>query len=145
MRDLPDVSLFAANGVWGHYYIFCWSDTEKGGADCADDPGGWSAAGGTSFASPIMAGIQALINQKTGQNQGNPNSVYYQLAATEYNGSSADCDSQTALGWRVLVFSMTSRKEISMSTAQAGITVTSIWHEGVLSTQTIRTPCIPRH
>ena len=60
----------------------------NGGADCADDPSGWAKAGGTSFASPIMAGIQALINQKTGQNQGNPNSVYYQLAATEYNGSS---------------------------------------------------------
>ena len=25
VRDLPDVSLFAANGVWGHYYAFCWS------------------------------------------------------------------------------------------------------------------------
>ena len=98
VRDLPDVSLFAANGIWGHYYIFCWSDTENGGADCGDDPGGWSAAGGTSFASPIMAGIQALINRKTGQNQGNPNSVYYQLAATEYNGSSAACNSSNGVG-----------------------------------------------
>ncbi|MGI4830965.1 MAG: S53 family peptidase, partial [Janthinobacterium lividum] len=23
VRDLPDVSLFAANGVWGHYYVYC--------------------------------------------------------------------------------------------------------------------------
>lgn len=23
VRDLPDVSLFAANGVWSHYYIVC--------------------------------------------------------------------------------------------------------------------------
>ena len=27
VRDLPDVSLFAANGIWSHYYVFCWSDS----------------------------------------------------------------------------------------------------------------------
>ena len=98
VRDLPDLSLFAANGVWGHYYLFCFSDTSNGGAVCDDDPSSWSGAGGTSFAAPIMAGIQALVNQKTGQNQGNPNSVYYQLAATEYNGSSSSCNSSNGNG-----------------------------------------------
>ena len=29
--------------------------------------------GGTSFASPVMAGIQALVNQNVGGPQGNPN------------------------------------------------------------------------
>ena len=38
----------------------------NGGAACGSDPSAWSGAGGTSFASPIMAGIQALINQKAG-------------------------------------------------------------------------------
>ena len=28
VRDIPDVSLFAANGVWGHYYVVCYSDRE---------------------------------------------------------------------------------------------------------------------
>jgi subtilase family serine protease len=42
-----------------------------------------SAAGGTSFASPAMAGIQALVNQKMGGAQGNPNYTYYKLAAAE--------------------------------------------------------------
>ena len=90
VRDTPDVSLFAADGLWSHYYVFCWSDTANGGAACGTDPSAWSGAGGTSFASPIMAGIQALINQKAGGPQGNPAPVYYQLAATEYgsNGSS---------------------------------------------------------
>ena len=38
-----------------------------------------------SFASPILAGIQALINQYTGKRQqGNPNPVYYSIAAGEY-------------------------------------------------------------
>ncbi len=94
VRDTPDVSLFAADGLWSHFYIFCWSDTRNGGAACTGDPSGWSGAGGTSFASPIMAGVQALINQKAGGPQGNPNPVYYQLAATEFGPSgSTACDS----------------------------------------------------
>jgi subtilase family serine protease len=94
VRDLPDVSLFASNGLWGHYYVFCWSDTREGGAACTGAPSGWSGAGGTSFASPILAGIQALVNQKQGARQGNPNPVYYTLAATEYGASgSTSCNS----------------------------------------------------
>jgi hypothetical protein len=94
VRDTPDVSLFAADGLWGHYYVFCWSDTANGGAACSGSPSGWSGAGGTSFASPIMAGVQALINQRSGARQGNPNPTYYQIAANEYgtSGSSA-CNS----------------------------------------------------
>ncbi len=94
VRDMPDLSLFAANGLWGHYYVFCWSDTAQGGAPCTGAPSTWSGAGGTSFSSPIMAGIQALINQKAGGRQGNPNYVYYALAATEYGASgSSACNS----------------------------------------------------
>lgn len=94
VRDIPDVSLFAANGVWGHYYVFCDSDTSDGGVACKGAPSGWSGAGGTSFASPIMAGIQALVNEKTGSKQGNPNPTLYKLAATEYGtGGNANCNS----------------------------------------------------
>ena len=92
VRDIPDVSLFAADGVWGHYLVFCWSDIGNGGANCSGDPSTWAGGGGTSFSTPIMAGIQALINQKAGS-QGNPNYVYYQLAASSScnseNGDSA--------------------------------------------------------
>jgi pro-kumamolisin-like protein/VCBS repeat protein len=94
VRDLPDVSLFAANGAWNHYYVYCWSDAGNGGTACTGAPSGWSGAGGTSFASPIMAGVQALVNQHTGAKQGNPNYKYYQLAATEYGASgSSACNS----------------------------------------------------
>jgi hypothetical protein len=97
LRDLPDISLFASNGWWNHYYVFCWSDprqTSQGSASCAGAPSGWSAAGGTSFASPIMAGIQALVNQQAGGPQGNPNYKLYQLAAQEYGGGGgASCNS----------------------------------------------------
>lgn len=85
VRDLPDVSLFAGNGIWSHFYIYCDSD----GALCSGAPSNWGTAGGTSFSTPIMAGVQALINQKTGQSWGNPNTVYYALAKAEY-GSIGD-------------------------------------------------------
>jgi subtilase family serine protease len=94
VRDLPDVSLFAANGLWSHYYVFCYSDTANGGTACTGDPSGWTGAGGTSFGSPIMAGVQALINQKTGSRQGNPTPTLYSLAAVEYGpGGNASCNS----------------------------------------------------
>jgi subtilase family serine protease len=95
VRDMPDVSLFAANGVWNHFYIYCDSDVRDGGAPCTGAPANWAGAGGTSFASPIWAGFQALVNQKQGAAQGNPNPVLYALAATEYgtSGSSA-CNSR---------------------------------------------------
>lgn len=94
VRNLPDVSLFAANGLWSHYYVFCDSDIADGGAACAGAPSGWVGAGGTSFASPIWAGIQALVNQSQGGAQGNPNPVLYALAATQYGTTgSASCNS----------------------------------------------------
>jgi subtilase family serine protease len=101
VRDIPDVSLFAANGLWGHYYVYCYSNSSTAGKDdgsepCTGAPSGWSGAGGTSFASPIMAGIQALVDQHNGftTGAGNPDSVYYSLANTEYGTSgSSTCNS----------------------------------------------------
>jgi subtilase family serine protease len=86
VRDIPDVSLFAANGVWGHYFVYCYTDAAGGGSPCTGAPSGWAGGGGTSFASPIMAGMQALVNQKWGK-QGNPNPIYYKIAAAEYGAT----------------------------------------------------------
>jgi subtilase family serine protease len=94
VRDIPDVSLFAANGVWGHYYPFC--DT-VGGGTCSGAPDTWYGGGGTSFSSPIMAGIQALVNQKNGSRQGNANVAYYALADAEY-GSAGNSSCNSTLG-----------------------------------------------
>ncbi len=94
VRDLPDVSLFAANGVWGHYYVYCYTDIANGGTPCVGAPSNWSGGGGTSFASPIMAAIQSLVNQKTQSSWGNPNATYYNLARAEYGSSgNASCNS----------------------------------------------------
>ena len=102
MRDLPDVSLFAGNGVWGHYYVFCWSDpsqSRNGAAACTGAPSSWSGAGGTSFAAPILAAMQALVNQQNGGAQGNPNPVYYALAQSEYGtGGNAGCNASATGG-----------------------------------------------
>ncbi len=93
VRDLPDVSLFAANGIWSHYYVFCDTDPSDEGT-CTGAPSGWLGAGGTSFSAPIMAGIQSLVNQFTASRQGNPNPEYYALAQTEYGASgSPACNS----------------------------------------------------
>ncbi len=87
VRGLPDVSMFASSGVFNRFYVFCFTDTSNGGYACTGAPLNWSGAGGTSFAAPILAGIQALVNQKMGALQGNPNPVYYKLAASSFAGS----------------------------------------------------------
>jgi hypothetical protein len=87
VRDIPDVSMFASNGLWGHYEVVCWSDptqTSGGAAPCTGAPSGWTGFGGTSVATPSMAAIQALVNQRTGESWGNPNPIYYQIAQNEY-------------------------------------------------------------
>ncbi len=80
VRDLPDVSLFAANGPNFIYYPICANQ-----GDCVNTRPGTGAVyitsvGGTSASSPAMAGIQALINQATGSWQGQADFVYYALA-----------------------------------------------------------------
>jgi subtilase family serine protease len=106
VRDTPDVSLMAANGLWGHYYVLCYTDTTTSGtanggiASCtATQPVNWPGYGGTSVSSPIMAAIQALVVQHKGSLQGNPNPRYYALANTEYGASgSSTCNSSLGNG-----------------------------------------------
>ena len=91
VRDLPDVSLFASNGFWGHAIQFCMSDATEGGDPCDyTNPvdSFFNSAGGTSFTAPQFASIQALINQSAGGPQGNPAPGYYALGAAEYGSSS---------------------------------------------------------
>lgn len=84
VRDLPDVSLFASNGFWSHVYVVCYSNPAYDGIGCSSFPNVWNGGGGTSFVAPILAGVQALVNQKTGFRQGNPDYMYYALAGLEY-------------------------------------------------------------
>ncbi len=99
VRDIPDVALFASNGFWDAYYVTCWSNPNTavgGGFTCTGAPSTWAGFGGTSVSSPIMAGIQALVNQKTGERWGIPNQQYYAIAKAEYGSAgSAACNSTT--------------------------------------------------
>ncbi len=61
VRDIPDVSLFASNGIWGHYAVICYSDPSGGGVSCSGAPSTWAGVGGTSVAAPLMAAMQALV------------------------------------------------------------------------------------
>jgi subtilase family serine protease len=78
-RDLPDLSLFAADGQNDSYYPICAVD-----GDCQPVSSGgdvqFYGVGGTSSSAPSFAGIMALINQKYGP-QGQANFVLYPLAA----------------------------------------------------------------
>ncbi|MGO9336580.1 MAG: Ig-like domain repeat protein [Terracidiphilus sp.] len=79
-RTLPDIALFAAAGFWGHFLPYCESDV----ATCTSSPNSDSGAGGTSFVAPQVAGLMALINQKTGDRQGQADYTLYNLADQEY-------------------------------------------------------------
>jgi subtilase family serine protease len=93
-RDLPDVSLFSADVVWGHGYVVCLSDPAHDfGSPCSSFPQAWIYGYGTSFAAPIMAGVQALVNTAVGGRRGNPNPTLYHLAAASYGAKgNAGCD-----------------------------------------------------
>jgi subtilase family serine protease len=98
LRDQPDLSLFAGNGVWGSFYVECLSDTAQGGTTCTPQNDAiLLGGGGTSFASPAMAGILALIEQRFGR-QGDANYVFYSLAARQFRqpGASRCNASQTS-------------------------------------------------
>lgn len=81
VRDIPDVSLFAANGLNVSFYPICYVD-----GDCQPPSGSnlvqITGVGGTSASSPAFAGIMALVNEKYGR-QGQADYVLYPLA-TQY-------------------------------------------------------------
>jgi len=94
VRDIPDVSFFASDGfLSGSAYLICVSDATQD-SQCAYSSSSEPTAlevGGTSVATPAMAGVMALINQKTGAAQGSPNAELYKLAASQtYSSCSAE-------------------------------------------------------
>lgn len=102
MRLVPDIAFYSSPGLPG--YLYCTSDSSqwqsgqqascnKGFRDSATQD--LNIAGGTSFATPIFAGMLAVLNQKlnyaTGQGNINPtlyklagNSSYYPTSSTTY-------------------------------------------------------------
>jgi hypothetical protein len=94
-RALPDVSLLAADGAYNALWLIC-SDSDINNlaglsatqADCQQTGGKFTAdttftgGGGTSAASPALAGMLALVSQSQGGVRlGQANNVLYNLAA----------------------------------------------------------------
>jgi subtilase family serine protease len=71
-RDVPDISLTASS----HDGFLIYEN------------GSLYVIGGTSASAPAFAGIMAIVNQKTGSAQGNPNPTLYALAALQAKGTS---------------------------------------------------------
>jgi subtilase family serine protease len=96
-RAIPDISFFSGNGFNGASYIVCQSDATTSGAACSlSSPySDFLLVGGTSAATPSFAAVMALVNQQTGQRQGNANYVLYGLAAKDPNYASGACNSAT--------------------------------------------------
>ncbi|MET0225118.1 MAG: S53 family peptidase, partial [Dokdonella sp.] len=93
-RYTPDVS-FAASPREG--YFTCLAAQ---GGGCAVSGGSFSflPTGGTSASAPSMAGIAALLNQKTGSAQANLNPRLYALAANTTNGVFHDASVASVTG-----------------------------------------------
>jgi subtilase family serine protease len=97
-RDVPDVALAAS--IFNPGYLFCSSDQsawqQNQVSSCSagfrdEVTGDLTAAGGTSFAAPIFAGMMAIVNQQqgyvTGSGPANPN--LYELASNSATYASA--------------------------------------------------------
>jgi hypothetical protein len=96
-RDIPDVSLFAGNGMHLSFYVICQMDANaaNGGSSSSCDLNApyldFQGGSGTSASTQVFAGVMALVNQHYGR-QGNANYVLYPMAAK----SGASCNSSTA-------------------------------------------------
>jgi subtilase family serine protease len=95
VRDIPDVSLFAAAGSGSDsFYPVCESDTPGGAC-----PNGFIGVGGTSSSAPAFAGMMAMVNeymasQSMPSRQGNANYVLYALASSQVSTPPANgCNS----------------------------------------------------
>jgi subtilase family serine protease len=89
VRDIPDVSLAAAAAHDAYSFCFeggCQWITNRDGSLTVQNA---NIIGGTSAASPSMAGVMALVETKHGLFQGLANYQFYNLAAQSKNS----CDS----------------------------------------------------
>ncbi len=143
VRDVPDVSLFGSNGIWGHYIIICYSDAANGGVPCTGAPSGWIGIGGTSASAPLMAAMQALVNQHWSIRAGNPNPTYYSIAKTEFGtAGNSSCYSINETAGNSCVFNDVTQGDIDVNCQFNGTVFKADCYapsgtNGVISTQKI--------
>jgi len=132
-RDIPDLSFFAGNGLLGSAYFICVTDwgpcltSRTATSEPTNTQGNVvNLIGGTSAASPAMAGIMALVNQKAGSAQGNPNRQLYLFAAAQ---NYANCKTETVTNSSSCYFNDIDTGTIAMP-CQAGSSNCSVSHSG---------------
>jgi len=96
-RDVPDVALFAGS-YGGHTWVITCSFFRPCSTNFATQV---ELSGGTSLASPMFAGIQALMDQGlaargVAKDQGNAAPTLYALAANEYGAATGSTPSSLA-------------------------------------------------
>jgi trimeric autotransporter adhesin len=95
VRDIPDVSFFASDGfLSSSAYLICVSEITPCSYSSKSEPIA-EEVGGTSVATPAMAGVMALVLQKTGEAQGLATPELYKLAATQ---TYSDCSAERGNG-----------------------------------------------
>ena len=88
-RDLPDVSLFAGDGLVGSFYAICEQDLNTPSnnpppCSLSNPDADIVGVGGTSVSTQAFAGIMAMIVQKTNSRQGiGALTTMYQMAAAQ--------------------------------------------------------------
>jgi hypothetical protein len=109
-RDLPDVSLFGSygfaqsTGIPGSSLLICQASASPLKSCDYTHPGYviYQENGGTSAASPMAAGVMALVLQKAGgSKQGLANPMFYKLAAKQ---NYAACNSNTVAAGNACIF-----------------------------------------
>jgi trimeric autotransporter adhesin len=117
-RDLPDVSLFASNESNYSFTAICAfapaCSVPNNGPNSVAYPLTIDGVGGTSVSAPAMAGIMALVVEKTQSRQGQANTVLYPLSqqapqafhdiavgtnAVSCVSGSPDCAATSSLGY----------------------------------------------
>jgi hypothetical protein len=94
MRDVPDVALAAASGH--EEFVYCLKSDQIACQITGNQVVGLTLVGGTSAATPSMAGILALVEQKNGVFQGQANYTLYKLAQNNSCDSSQQATPSTS-------------------------------------------------
>jgi hypothetical protein len=109
VRDLPDIAIFAGDGTFQNFYLYCEQDVN--GSACSLTAGSSSSPypdiqgiGGTSVSAEVFAGMMALLNQAQGSPVGLPNENLYALAAQPW----ANCQSSGTLNSGCIFYQVTS-------------------------------------
>jgi hypothetical protein len=135
-RDIPDVSLFAGDGLVGSFYVICEQDQNSSTTtpcSLANPNSDTVGVGGTSASAQAFAGIMALVVQKTKSRQGiGAATAMYQLAAQQ----SVSACSSSATPANTCVFNDVTKGTISQPCVKNSpncIVATSTDSVGVLS------------